>query len=301
MDALSDVLTFLKPKAAITGSTECYSPWGIEFTGYDYVKFGFMVEGECYLSAKGIKSVLLEEGDAWILIRPVEFIISSDLKVPAVSSVQFFKSPGPKFIIGKKSTKNLRTTVYGGRLDFDQLNAAFILDNLPRIIVLKASEASDTLKSILKALQDETKSMQMGRNFVIESLIQLVFVEALRSMDFDKLKGGSLKGLAHPNLSKVINAIHRDYKKNWSVLDLSKIYGASRSGFAATFKTIVGVSPMDYLMRWRMIQAKEAFVSGDKRVSEIAYSVGYDSVTAFSTAFSKVMGQSPSSFRENYS
>jgi AraC-like DNA-binding protein len=299
MDALSEVITFLKPKAYITGTTEAYSPWTLEFTGYDYVKFGFIVEGECLLSAKGIKNVLLEQGDAWILIKPLVFKLGSDLAGPVLSSEDVFKGEGPNYIIGKKNSRSSRTTIYGGRLDFDHLNASFVLDNLPQIIVLKAKTASNNLKNILKVLQDETQSPQCGGKVVIESLIQLVFVEALRSLDFKNLKGGSLKGLTHPDIGRVLNAIHRDLKKNWTVAELSKIYGASRSSFAATFKNTVGVSPMDYLQRWRMMHAKEALRNGQMRVSEIAYSVGYESVTAFSTAFSKVVGQGPKSFREN--
>jgi AraC-like DNA-binding protein len=300
MDALSEVISYLKPQAAITGSTECYSPWSIEFSGYNYVKFGFVVEGECYLSTRGLKPVKLEEGDAWILIRPVNFTIATDLKLPSVSSEEVFKTPGPKHYVGKKTAQSSRTSVYGGRLDFDQLNASFVLDNLPKVIVLKAEQSSTTLKHILKVLQSEFLSTQMGSRIIIESTIQLVFIEALRNLDFKQLKGGSLKGLAHPEIGKVINEIHKDIKRDWTVTELSKIYGASRSSFAASFKMTVGVSPMDYLQRWRMIHAKEALKVGNSRISEIAYSVGYESVTAFSTAFSKVVGQSPKAFRINY-
>lgn len=282
----------------MTGSTECYSPWTMRFSGYNYVKFGFIVEGHCLLSAKGKKNVVLEQGDAWILIKPIEFTIGSDLKGPVIKSEDVFKNEGPRYFVGKKTAYSDKTLVFGGCLDFDQLNASFVLDNLPSVIVLKCNQVSATLRNILKALQEESLSMQMGSKVVIETLIQLVFIEALRSMEFENLKGGSLKGLAHPDLSKVINEIHKDYKKDWSVAELSKIYGASRSTFAASFKSTVGISPMEYLQRWRMIHAKEALKTGKLRVSEIAYAVGYESVTAFSTAFSKVVGQSPSNFRE---
>ena len=300
MDALSEVISYLKPTATMTGSTEGYSPWALEFSKYEYVKFGFVVEGECWLSTKGAKNVLLEQGDAWILIRPINFTIGSDLKAPVSSMEEVFKGKGPKYTVGKKTAKSQKTTVFGGRLDFDHFNASFVLDNLPQIIVLKSKDASNTLKNILKIFQDETQSMQMGSKIVIDTLIQLIFVETLRTINFENLKGGSLKGLAHPDISKVINEIHKDIKRDWTVADLSKVYGASRSSFAASFKTTVGISPMEYLQRWRMIHAKEALKNSQMRVSEIAYSVGYESVTAFSTAFSKVVGQPPKSFRESF-
>lgn len=299
MDTLSEVISYLKPKACVTGYTLAYSPWTMAFSGYDYVKFGFIAEGQCLLKTKGIRSAILEQGDAWILIRPMEFTIGSDLNGPIISSIDVFKTGGPKYVVGNKKAGSNRTTVFGGRLDFDQLNASFVLDSLPRIIILKAQNASNNLKNILENLQDETLSSRMGSKLVIETLIQLVFVEALRSIDFKDLKGGPLKGLAHPNISRVINEIHKDIKRNWSVADLAKIYGASRSSFAASFKSTVGLSPMEYLQRWRMVHAKEALKTSQMRVSEIAYLVGYESVTAFSTAFLKVVGQGPKSFRES--
>lgn len=117
-------------------------------------------------------------------------------------------------------------------------------------------------------------------------------------MDPKTLNIGILKGLGHPEINKVINTIHRDFKRDWTVADLADVYGASRSSFAAHFKSVVGISPMEYLQRWRMIHAKEALSHGNQRISDIAYSVGYESVTAFSTAFSKVVGKPPKSFRE---
>lgn len=298
MDALSEIISFLRPKAAVTGITECYSPWGILFSGYDYVKFGFISEGSCWLTLKGKKNVLLEEGDAWILIKPKEFRIGSELNGPTVHSDDFFKSGGPRYISGKKTSKNYKSVIFGGGLYFDHINAELVLENLPSVIVLKKNNVTHTLKNILEILQYESQYPTIGTKVVIETLIQLIFVEAIRTMDFNNLNIGILKGLTHPEINKVINAIHRDYKKDWSVLELAKIYGASRSSFAANFKSVVGMSPMDYLQRWRMFHAKEALRYGQQRVSEIAYSVGYESVTAFSTAFSKVEGLSPRNFRE---
>lgn len=92
MDALSEVISYLKPKATMTGVTEAYAPWGIQFTGYDYVTFGFISEGTCFLSFKGNKkSFVLEEGDAWILINPLEFRVGSALNGPTLRSVDIYR------------------------------------------------------------------------------------------------------------------------------------------------------------------------------------------------------------------
>jgi AraC-like DNA-binding protein len=298
MDALSEVISFLKPKAAVTGVTEGHSPWALEFSGYDYVKFGFISEGECWLTLRGQKNVLLEEGDAWILISPRIFRVGSDLSGPTELSENVFKQEKQRFVLGRKTAKSSICVIFGGGLYFDQNNSSLILDNLPPVIVLKKKNVSSSLKSILAVLQHESQNTAVGSKVVMETLIQLIFIEAIRTMDFRTLKNGFLKGISHPEINRVINAIHKDFKRDWTVVDLAKIYGASRSSFAASFKLSLGMSPMEYVKQWRMFLAKEALRHGNERISDIAYSVGYESVTAFSTAFSKVVGQAPKTFRE---
>ena len=144
----------------------------------------------------------------------------------------------------------------------------------------------------------KSQTSAMGSKVVIESLIQLIFIEAIRTLDLKSLNIGVLKGLNDPDINQTINALHKNFKRAWTVESLAKIYGGSRSSFAAKFKSTVGMSPMEYLQRWRMIHAQEALRHGRDRISEIAYSVGYESVTAFSTAFSRVVGEAPKNFRE---
>ncbi|HXA51638.1 MAG TPA: helix-turn-helix transcriptional regulator [Candidatus Acidoferrum sp.] len=71
----------------------------------------------------------------------------------------------------------------------------------------------------------------------------------------------------------------------------------SRSTFALKFKETVGASPMEYLTRWRMLLAGARLANSSDPISAIARSLGYDSETAFSTAFRRVMGCSPREYR----
>lgn len=70
----------------------------------------------------------------------------------------------------------------------------------------------------------------------------------------------------------------------------------SRSAFAARFRDIVAVPPMTYLTRWRMLLAGDRLTHSELPISEIALSVGYESESAFSTAFKRVMGCAPRRF-----
>ena len=163
MDALSEIISFLKPKTVLTGVTEGHSPWAISFSGYDYVKFGFVSEGQCWLSFKNKKDILLEEGDAWILIKPLDFRLGSEITGPSIRSSDLFKAERSRHPVGKKTSKSVKTVIFGGGLFFDHLNSDFVLDNLPRVIVLKKERVSSTLKSIMSVLQDEISNLGHGQ------------------------------------------------------------------------------------------------------------------------------------------
>jgi len=113
----------------------------------------------------------------------------------------------------------------------------------------------------------------------------------------DARAGGSgvgwLFALADRQMAAAIGAIHDDPAHGWTVEALAERAGMSRSSFALKFKQTVGASPMDYLARWRMLLAGDRLENSGDPVSVIARALGYDSESAFSTAFKRVMGCSP--------
>ena len=94
-------------------------------------------------------------------------------------------------------------------------------------------------------------------------------------------------------MGAAINAMHADPAHRWTLQELAERAGMSRSTFALKFKETVGASPMDYLTRWRMLLAGDRLANSSDPVSAIALSLGYESESAFSTAFKRVMDCSP--------
>jgi AraC-like DNA-binding protein len=94
-------------------------------------------------------------------------------------------------------------------------------------------------------------------------------------------------------MSAAITAMHDDPGRRWTLQALAERAGMSRTTFALKFKETVGASPMDYLTRWRMLVAGERLTTSGDPISVIALSLGYESESAFSTAFKRVMGCSP--------
>src|SRR5208282_4922285 len=118
---------------------------------------------------------------------------------------------------------------------------------------------------------------------------------ALRLHLAEGLRGGVgwLFALADKQMSAAINSMHDDPAHRWTLQELGKRAGMSRTTFAVKFKETVGASPMEYLTRWRMLLAGDKLVNSGDPVSVIAPSLGYESESAFSTAFKRVMGCSP--------
>jgi AraC-like DNA-binding protein len=109
------------------------------------------------------------------------------------------------------------------------------------------------------------------------------------------LRGGVgwLFALADKQMGAAINAMHGDPAQRWTLQDLAERAGMSRSTFALKFKATVGESPMEYLTRWRVLLAGDRLANSGDPISVIARSLGYESESAFSTAFKRVMGCSP--------
>lgn len=123
----------------------------------------------------------------------------------------------------------------------------------------------------------------------------MMLVQALRLHLSEGAGGGAgwFFALTDEQLSAAITAMHADPAHRWTLQELAGRAGMSRSTFALKFKQTVGTSPMEYLTRWRMLLAGDRLESSSDPVSLIALSLGYESESASSTAFKRVMGCSP--------
>ena len=104
---------------------------------------------------------------------------------------------------------------------------------------------------------------------------------------------GWLKALGDDRIGAALRAMHADVAHRWTLEELAGLAGMSRSAFAASFKSQVGSAPLEYLIQWRMSLARDALRHATRSISELAFATGYESESAFSTAFKRVMGCSP--------
>ena len=112
------------------------------------------------------------------------------------------------------------------------------------------------------------------------------------------VSSGLLAGLADTQLSRVIDTIHQQPEKNWTLVELAEIAAMSRSRFAEHFKSVLGQTPGDYLTSWRIELAK-GLLKKDKPVGFVANEVGYENASALARAFRKKTGCSPREWLDN--
>jgi AraC-like DNA-binding protein len=148
-------------------------------------------------------------------------------------------------------------------------------------------------------LAAETRTPRAGTETIVTRLTDVVFVQLLRAW-VERLptgEGGWLGAMRDPQIGAALGLIHREPQRPWTIAALAAAVGSSRSPFASRFSSLVGEPPLAYLTRWRMQSATTMLNDGGLTVSEIAERVGYDSVPAFSKAFKRRLGRSPSSWR----
>jgi len=176
-----------------------------------------------------------------------------------------------------------------------------LLASLPRVIHLSAG-ASDRSSAWLATLMDlaakESGASRPGSENVLARLSELMFVETIRAYleTLPETGTGWLAGLRDPMIGRSLAALHGDPRAPWTVEELARQAGLSRSVFAERFTAMVGEPPMQYLALWRMQLASRLLVEG-AQVSAAADAVGYASEAAFSRAFKKLLGQSPAAWR----
>lgn len=293
MDPLSQVIALLKPQALDWRVIEAHAPWSLRFPSAEVVVFGQVIEGTCDVALADGSEFGVEAGDFLLMAAPRSWIVRTPGAGSSVDFEAVIENPG---LLLSDVTDPKITRFIAGAFVFAAPNADLLAGlMLPIVHVRGADIVAGRLGALLKLLGDEALAARPGRSLVLDRLLEIILVEALRHRpsDLPIMRQGLLAGLADTQIGAALQAMHRDTQRSWTVVDLAREVGMSRSSFAARFAQIVGSPPIDYLLTWRMTLAKSALTSSQKPMSEIAELAGYASVSAFSTAFSRAVGCSP--------
>jgi len=176
-------------------------------------------------------------------------------------------------------------------------NSNQLLSALPQVIPLRGSASGlfPWIPSLLDFLVSEQTVAKAGYLATASHLAELVFTSFIRahalSAPLDST--GWLRGLADQRISRALASIHSNPGANWTSETLAQEAGMSRFTFGRRFTKLVGQSPIEYLINWRMQVAAEEVLAGQLSVARIAEKVGYQSERAFREVFKKRFGLPP--------
>ena len=151
----------------------------------------------------------------------------------------------------------------------------------------------------MQALASEMAEQAPGSEVVATRLAEVLFIQALRAHIASGVgwrNKGWLRAIFDPQMGTALTAIHDSVNNPWTVESLAEAAGMSRSAFAARFKELLGQTPFEYVTEWRMQKAMQLLQLRDKKLIDVARSVGYESDASFSKAFKRVVGASPGAY-----
>ena len=178
----------------------------------------------------------------------------------------------------------------GGYFVFDSPDAGLLVSQLPALIHLRGAERLTTL---VRLVREEAGAERPGCDLILSRLVEVLIVEALRSVEGDDAPPGLLRGLAVDLPDRRREPRIAQPAHPWTIAELANEAALSRSAFFDRFARTVGVPPMEYLQGWRMSLAKDLLRRKAGGLAEIASQVGYGSASAFSTAFARHVGLPP--------
>jgi AraC-like DNA-binding protein len=313
MDALSDVLKVVKLAGGVFLNVEFTNPWSIETPPQgditqvlapgagNLVLYHFVAEGACWAKVPGAPATRLGAGELVMIPGGDSHILASDPQLAPVPIASILRPPGPGEVVQLRHGGGGATTrIVCGFLACDSLGNP-LAGALPRLLTLgvRGSSWGGWIESTLALAAQETGAARAGSVSMLAKLSELLFVEAVRRYveSLPPASTGWLAGLRDPLVGKALALLHAQPAREWTVEQLGREVGLSRSALSERFGALVGQPPMQYLVRWRMRLAADRLRSDERGIARIAEEVGYESEAAFNRAFKREFGVPPAKWR----
>jgi AraC-like DNA-binding protein len=295
-DHLSDVFDLVEVQSIVTGGIAARGGWWCRGPIPDPVKFFALVSGSVRLSADGVEEpVELSAGDVAVLVG------RSWVAFEAGEEPRREVQPESEFASGRFTAVDRQTddVLVGGCVNLNEAGRALLLPSFPPVVHVHATSTdSDLVRDVPARLLDEAAQGRIGSAFAMRQYGQLLLLGLLRAYAGQHdLPPGMLRLHSDQRLRGALSLMHTDPGRAWGLDELARAAAMSRTSFAERFRDVSGMPPLTYLTQWRMLLAKRALRDRDARVVELAAALGYGSESAFSTAFKRVVGESPLRYR----
>lgn len=270
---LDSVLNAYQLRARVTDDANYCGHWREPEPQSDSCVFHLIDRGKCRVESPGLpQPTTLQAGDLIV-----------------------FPHGSPHLLCG---TSDDYTTMLCGQFDFICGQKNPLLDALPDSIVVREQDAGTAFRRIAQLLIEEFRNARFGSRAVTDKLADSLFVMTVRHhLSLSQDRRGLLAALSDPKLQRAINAMHHHPGRDWTVASLAEEACMSRTAFAEHFSALLGVSPIQYLTRWRMMEALKLLGDTQTSVATIAERLGYQTEAAFRRSFKRVHGYGPGQLR----
>lgn len=318
MDALSEILRVVRLVGAIFINARFTAPWCYQSPCADaaapllepgaerVVIFHLITEGECFVEIADQAPMHLRAGDVVLFPKGDAHRMTSAPGLPPATSGRS---------LGEVLARRPRQLAYGGGgpttrlvcgyLACDARLARMLLAGLPSVVRVnvRGSNAGLWLESSVRYALDEARLPRPGGAGVLAKLSEVLFIEVLRLYMIERSPDGTgwLAGACDRIVGAALNVLHARPAHAWTLEELARAAGTSRSVLAERFQQLVGCAPMQYLTQWRMLLAANILSRSNAPLARIAEDVGYQTDTAFSRAFRREFGAPPATWRRNNS
>ncbi|HET7542147.1 MAG TPA: AraC family transcriptional regulator [Polyangiaceae bacterium] len=314
-DTLSDVLRAVRLTGAVFFAIDASAPWVTEaphasviaphiMPGVEHViEYHLVTAGSCWAGIVGEPAVRLEAGDVIVFPQGDPHVVASAPGMRAALDLTVHERAG-------RSPLPIAVSIDGGGSERAKMICGFLgcdarpfnplLATLPRVIHLRGTGESGTiLRHLVELAVAESGARRAGSDCVLSRISELLFVEVVRryvsSLPAETV--GWFAALRDEQVGRALQRLHQRPAHPWSLEELAKEVGMSRSMLAERFTHFVGMPPIQYLAKWRIQLASELLRANNSGLAEIAAQVGYGSEAALSRAFKRWVGVAPALYR----
>lgn len=310
MDPLSDVLRAVKLNGAYFYLVQAGAPWSVAAKPSREIRpiilphvehlisYHILLTGSCWAGVEGEGQVHMLPGDVVMFPHGSAHLMSSaeggrdGLERQGAAPGRYLET----VLLGPPAARD--TTFVCGFLGCDTRPYNPLLASLPKRMHFPGI-AGGWLARFPEQVVNESRSGRVGSDTMLTRMAELMFIEVVRRYveDLPPQHMGWLAGLRDDVVGPALSALHASPAHPWTLPELAHTIASSRTVLSERFSQLVGVPPMLYLARWRLQLAAEQLSRGSAKVAAIGANVGYESEAAFSRAFKRETGMSPTTWR----
>lgn len=303
---LSDLLHHARARRTVVRKLVHRPPWSLTYPDPSPLSVVAVLHGRASVRAGGTAPAWLGAGGIALIARAGEYTIAGSPSTAPLADLR----RGTRRIVADEpamTCQNLAPRTYGdglpdatvmlrGSYELHGKAGCRLLDVLPALATVPAGPRT---RPALEMLATEAAREEPGQDAILHRLLDLVLVLALRTWCAGPGQAAPSwhRALGDPAVGSALRFLHDDPARRWTVADLAAKAGMSRAAFAARFARLAGTTPLAYLTGWRMTLAADLLHDTDMTIAAVARAVGYQDAFAFSVAFKRIHGHSPSAWR----